>query len=188
VWVGFGLSAAMFITLTTFTVIAGLLGIRSYEQATTTREKIAAVLGIVLALAFWGLGTYGIYSAPQPGAPTFAANRVLSGHGEWSVQDGIFTVPEGTSVTVPTRLGNSISDPYGGSLETGGNLSPFAGEADGAVTYPPGSRMPNLTLHPPDGLNIQGNPTTVTAPTNLGNLIGPNQGNVLWSACCVINP
>ena len=104
------------------------------------------------------------------------------------MSDGFITVPEGTSVTLPTSLGNTISDSYGGALESGGDLTPYLADTDGALTYPAGSRIPNLTLYPPDGLSIQGSPTTVSTPTTLGGLIGAGQGNVLWSACCVISP
>jgi hypothetical protein len=48
--------------------------------------------------------------------------------------------------------------------------------------------MPNYTLSPPTGLNIMGNPTTVTAPTQLSNLVGPGMGNVQWAACLYCEP
>jgi hypothetical protein len=65
-------------------------------------------------------------------------------------------------------------------------LNNFHGEASGAAESRrlPGSEMPNLTLYPPDGLALMGNPTTVTTPTNLDQLLSPDMGNVQWAACC----
>jgi hypothetical protein len=45
-----------------------------------------------------------------------------------------------------------------------------------------------MTLYPPEGLNIQGSPTTVSTPTNLDQLLKPDMGNVNWAACCNVNP
>jgi hypothetical protein len=94
-----------------------------------------------------------------------------------------------TSFTTYTGLGNTISDALGNAIETGGDVTPFANEMTGAQTYLPGSQVPNLTLYPPDWdppLNIMGNPTTVSAPTNLNVLLQPGMGNVQWAACCEI--
>lgn len=108
--------------------------------------------------------------------------NILSGHGEFL--GGELTVPEGTSVSVWTQHGGTISDALGNAIETGGNISieEFP-EIEGARTYLPGSTMPNYTLSPPTGLNIMGNPTTVTMPTQLSNLVRPGMGNVNWAAC-----
>jgi putative adhesin Stv-like protein len=43
--------------------------------------------------------------------------------------------------------------------------------------------MPNYTLGPPHGLNIQGNPITVTGDTQLSQLVQPNMGSTHWAAC-----
>jgi RHS repeat-associated protein len=112
---------------------------------------------------------------------------VLSGHGMYDAANGITTIPSGTTFTMPTGLGNSISDAYGGAIESGANLSPFTNEMTGAQSYLSGSQAPNLTLYPPEGLNIQGG-TTVSSPTNLDKLLKPDMGNVQWSACCNVNP
>lgn len=85
---------------------------------------------------------------------------------------------------MPTRLGNSISDASGGAIESGANLSPFTNEMTGAKSYLSGSRTPNLMLYPPDGLNIQGSPTTVSTPTDPNQLLKPDMDNVIWAACC----
>lgn len=77
----------------------------------------------------------------------------------------------------------SLGDSLGNAIETGGNLQPFAAEMIGGRSFLPGAQVPNLTLYPPTGLTIMGNPTTVTTPTPLGNLLRPNMGNVRWAAC-----
>lgn len=95
------------------------------------------------------------------------------------------TLPEGTSLTLPTGLGNSTSDAYGNAIETGADLTPFAGEMGGAQSFLPGSEAPNLTLYPPTSdLTIAPTSTTVTTPTKLDQLVTPSQGNVKWAACC----
>ena len=185
-WVGLSASAAMFITLGTFTTIGVLLGIHQLQTARTTREKVAAALGIVLALVAFGLGARAIYGVPQPGPPNFAADVQLDGHGGWFVQNGFTTVPEGTTVTVPTGIGRSITTRFGNAIASGDDLTPFFADMEGAVTYPAGSRIPNLTLGPPDGLTPIPGATNVPQLTTLSNLLQPNQGNVMWNACCNI--
>jgi RHS repeat-associated protein len=120
------------------------------------------------------------------GAATDAT--VLSGHGMYDAANGMTTIPSGTTFTMPTGLGNTISDAYGGAIESGANLSPFTNEMTGAQSYLSGSQAPNLTLYPPEGLNIQGSPTTVSTPTNLNQILQPDMGNVQWAACCDVNP
>ena len=95
-------------------------------------------------------------------------------------------LPEGTSLTVWTRHGAGISDELGQFIETGRSIdfSQFGDEIIGARSYLPGSVVPDYTLFPPGNeLNILGNPTTVSRPTSLSNLLSPNQGNVNWAAC-----
>ena len=112
-------------------------------------------------------------------------STILSGHGALVVGDSspLTMLPQGTSLTFWTEHGNSISDALGDAIETGGNNSPQFPEAAGARSALPGSFVPNYTLYPPTGLNILGNPTTVTSPTSLGNLLQPGMGNVNWAAC-----
>jgi hypothetical protein len=103
---------------------------------------------------------------------------VLSGHG--GIRDGdsaLVTVPEGTSVHMYGKHGESISDSLGNKIETG---SPKALEIHG-----PGVKLPDYSLFSPDGLNIQGTPRniTVTDETRLSELLRPNMGPVHWAAC-----
>jgi RHS repeat-associated protein len=84
--------------------------------------------------------------------------NILSGHGIFDPANGTTTVPNGTSVTLPTGVGPSgplttISDTYGNAIETGGDVTAFAGQPygmnAGAMSYLSGSEMPNMTLLPP---------------------------------------
>jgi Putative adhesin Stv domain len=101
---------------------------------------------------------------------------------------GTVLVPEGTTFTQYTGLGNSISDALGNAIETGGDLSAFEGEMTGAQSFLPGAEVPNYSLYPPEGLNIMGNPVTVTEPTLLSDILQPGLGHVQWAACCVVIP
>lgn len=114
------------------------------------------------------------------------ADVVLSGHGGLEVAGDLMTVPEGTTVTTYTGFRGGISDELGNAIETGGDLTPFADQMEGAQSYLPGAQMPNYTLYPPDGLTIMGNPVTVNVPTTLSDIIQANMGHVQWAACCVI--
>jgi len=135
-----------------------------------------------------GMASMAAAGAAAGGAGASAERTVLSGNGMYDAANGTVTVPSGTSVTLPTALGNCISDAYGGAIESGADLTPFGHEMNGATTYLPGSDMPNMTLYPPDGLHIMGNPPTVASPTNLDQLLSPNMGNVQWAACCSVKP
>jgi RHS repeat-associated protein len=107
----------------------------------------------------------------------------FSGHGTFRPADGTFIMPEGTSVSVYTETGKTISDALGNAIETGGDITAVGDSLTGARTYLPGSKVPNLVLHPPDGLVIKGNPITVSKPTFLRDLLEPNMGNCQWAAC-----
>ena len=87
-------------------------------------------------------------------------------------------MPDGTSLTVYSKFGSTISDPLGNVVETGGDLSKVYKR-----TYGPGERMPNYSLHPPDGLDIKGTPTTVTKSTEVSELLEPDMGECHWAAC-----
>jgi hypothetical protein len=118
-------------------------------------------------------------------------STVLSGRGALVAGDSspVTVLPQGTSLTLWTEHGNSISDALGNVIETGGNitLEQFL-EAAGARSYLPGSVVPNYTLYPPTGLNIIGNPIAVGSPTSLSSLLQPGMGNVNWAACRTIIP
>ena len=115
----------------------------------------------------------GAAEAEPPSGPT-----IFSGHGGHDPSDGTVTVPEGTSVTVYSEYGATISDRLGNQVETGGDLSNVYSQ-----TFGPGEEMPNYTLYPPDGLNIQGDPVTVDKATPLSDLLQPDMGDCRWAAC-----
>jgi hypothetical protein len=188
VWVGFASTTAMFISLSTFTFVAILLGIRSYEQATTTRAKIASVLGIVLALASFGLGIYRIYNVPPLVEPTSLPTPTTYLYGHGGVLPHTFTGPEGTTLTIMTGIGNPITNSFGNAIVAGDDLTPFLGQMEGAVTYLPGEQWPEMVLSPPTGLTLppQGDYFAVDSPTLLSTLAQPNQGHLVWVACCTL--
>ncbi len=102
---------------------------------------------------------------------------ILSGHGGIAAGDAATTVvPDGTRVRFYSQHGESISDATGNLIESGRPPPPV--QVAGA-----GESVPDYSLFPPDGLNIVGNPTTVTSPTRLSSLLGPNMGDVDWAAC-----
>ncbi|MBA2808658.1 RHS repeat protein [Streptomyces sp. KM273126] len=103
---------------------------------------------------------------------------VLSGHGGIRAGDGAaVTVPEGTSIHMYGKHGETISDALGNKIETG---SPTPVEV-----YGPGEKLPDYSLFPPDDLKILGTPrnVTVTDETYLSDLLRPNMGSVHWAAC-----
>lgn len=102
----------------------------------------------------------------------------FSGHGGWDPRDGYATVPEGTSFTVYGEHGSTISDRLGNLIETGGDTSRVYSN-----TFHAGERVPDYTLHPPDGLDIKGSPLTVSEPTRISDLLRPHQGDVDFAAC-----
>ena len=117
---------------------------------------------------------------------TIAANRanssqstVFSGHGNFHAGNGVTSIPEGTSLEVYSRFGSSITDSLGNAIETGAALP----EGLYRRTYNAGDRIPNYTLSSPNGLAIQGSPTTVNKPTNLTELLQPGMGHCQWAAC-----
>jgi RHS repeat-associated protein len=121
--------------------------------------------------------------------------NILSGHGSLKLQVGdsgglyspITQVPEGTTVTVWTTHGNTISNGLGNSIETGSQINlELNPEIIGAKTYLSGSYMPEYTLSPIETSWLKGNPTTVAADTQVTNLVKANAGNVQWAACQVV--
>ena len=103
---------------------------------------------------------------------------VFSGHGGIHPEDRtLLTIPHGTELAMYSRHGESISDEVGNLIETG-NPTPLE-------IYRPGQQVPDYTLDDPDDLHIEGMPRniTVTGPTYLSELLGPNRGRVHWAAC-----
>jgi RHS repeat-associated protein len=103
---------------------------------------------------------------------------VLSGHGGIRPGDGSFvTVPHGTELVMYSPHSVSINDIVGNAIETG-TAKPLS-------TYGPGEKLPDYWLMPPKDLNVLGAPRnlTVTTPTRISGLLGPNMGRVHWAAC-----
>jgi hypothetical protein len=88
-----------------------------------------------------------------------------------------FVVPDGSSLTLYSEHGATISDQLGNVIETGGDVSNVYSK-----TFQAGETIPNYTLYPPEGLNILGG-KTVDSPTALSELLEPNMGDVHWAAC-----
>lgn len=107
---------------------------------------------------------------------------VLSGHGEWRARNGNMVIPKGTTFTVYSEHGATISDDLGNVIETGGDVSKVYSK-----TYLSGDKIPNYTLQPPTGLNIIGDGQTVVRNTNLASLLKPNMGDVHWAACTYVD-
>jgi hypothetical protein len=146
---------------------------------------------------YWGgaagamatMGGFGA-AADAGSAGAGATRTVFSGHGGYEVigeglkhemGSGLTTIPEGTSLTVYSRLGGTISDSLGNAIETGQGLSGVYSK-----TFGPGMQAPNYTLFPAKGLNIMGNPVTVANPTRLSDLLVSGMGSCHWAACTSI--
>ncbi|MCY7419218.1 MAG: RHS repeat-associated core domain-containing protein, partial [Chloroflexi bacterium] len=104
----------------------------------------------------------------------------LSGHGDWQVQNGYTTVPEGTTVVFHTPAGWAMTDQLGNAVER-------TGTSRYEERYGPGSIIPNYFLHPPMDLTVEPTSRTVNASTGLGKLLAPNQGEVHWAACRLLS-
>jgi len=81
-------------------------------------------------------------------------------------------------VTVYAEHGSTITDGLGNLIETGGDTSRVFSH-----TYHAGESIPNYTLHPPEGLNIEGNPWTVDSSTRLSEMLKANMGEIDFAAC-----
>jgi hypothetical protein len=112
---------------------------------------------------------------------SITGSTVLSGHGAYDAANGFVTLPEGTSLTIFTQPGGQITNALGNAIETGSDLRPFTQEMIGSRSFLPGA--PNLTLYPPDGLQLAGNPVTVASPTNLSDIVKAGSGHLEWAAC-----
>ncbi|MGH3998645.1 MAG: putative adhesin [Pseudonocardiaceae bacterium] len=101
---------------------------------------------------------------------------MFAGHGSYRFGAGDTVVPEGTTLHVYSRFGETIGDSRGRAIETGGTVTPVQ-------TFGPGSTIPNYTLRAPNRLRIHQGSTTVEDPTNLSDLLQPNMGVCHWAAC-----
>ncbi|MCA9188193.1 MAG: hypothetical protein R3E01_27720 [Pirellulaceae bacterium] len=134
---------------------------------------------------------------PIPGG----TGQAFAGHGTWNLEDGFVTVPEGTTITLP-RFDTRLADNAGQLLELGDwdalrtelglaeSTTAFYRSGDnvvGLVTYLPGAKVPNLTLHPPGNLSICADSINVSSPTRLSDLLQPHSGNRVWAACTTID-
>ncbi len=176
---------------------------RAYEDPSLVNISTAignTAFGVGLALGgaefARGAKVNGTYQAPKPapgltGEPisgeksldvgaldATGGKNIFSGHGGYEIGSGITAIPDGTSLTVYSKFGSTISDELGNMIETGANLSNVYSR-----TYGTGDRLPNYTLYPPEGLNIKGTPITVDSPTQLSDLLNPNMGECHWAAC-----
>jgi hypothetical protein len=102
-------------------------------------------------------------------------------------------VPEGTTVTTWTRTGNTISDDLGQLIERGDYQAiaadpRLASEATFARSHLPGSKLPDFTLGPPEGLNVMSASRTVAQPTKLSQLLTQDMGHIDWAACQWVRP
>ncbi|MFV8783264.1 RHS repeat-associated core domain-containing protein [Microbulbifer sp. SA54] len=104
---------------------------------------------------------------------------VFAGHGSVNERKMV-KVPEGTSVTIYSSPGATITDDLGVAIENGIPLEHGAF----SKVYGPGEEMPELTLFPNCGkLNLQPTSRTVNVDTTIDKLLRPNMGECHWAAC-----
>ena len=102
----------------------------------------------------------------------------FSGHGSYNPADGEVVVPQGSTVTIYGEHGSKITDALGNLIETGGDASHVYSR-----TFHSREPMPDYTLHPPHGLDVQGTPYTVAEPTKLSQILSENMGDIDFAAC-----
>ena len=116
--------------------------------------------------------------------------RAFAGHGTLFTQDGTFTIPKGTALTLP-RNNIKITDRTGQYIERGDwiGLAHAASknkrtalDIKGMTSWLEGSEVPNYTLSLPNDLHIFSKSISTRAET-LKNLIEPDMGCVNWAAC-----
>ncbi|TKB79488.1 MAG: toxin [Nitrospira sp.] len=103
----------------------------------------------------------------------------LSGHGAWIKSNGFMTMPERTWLKIFSS-NYTITNKWGNFIERGLPLTPYK-------IYGPGEKAPNLTLFPPRGLHLQGDPVVVRPYVKEGvlleDIVKPGMGMVNWAAC-----
>lgn len=105
-----------------------------------------------------------------------AGETVFAGHGRWNFWNGWTKVPNGTSLSMYSKHGQSLSDRNGFLIE--------AGSPPPAVqVYNSGQRVRNYTLYPAKGLTVLHSSVTVDRAHTLGTLLQPNAGACHWAAC-----
>jgi RHS repeat-associated protein len=170
------------LTSSTMDVVGTRLGYASigvkYQQ-TVGQDLTEIGLSTGFGGLFGGI-TYGLQSSPFFRVGN-SPNTVISGHGE--IAPGDITIPDGTTLRTFSLKGDAITDELGNAIETGQDLSGID-----INIYGPGSKAPNLILHPPTGLTIAGDPIVLSpgaAGAPLSRILYPNMGTVDW-ACCQV--
>ena len=111
----------------------------------------------------------------------------FAGHGLWFVRNGYVTVPSGTTLTFWMRHGTLLPDDMARHIEAGYIMDLpvlWNHNLPGAMSYLPGSVIPNYTLAPPSGTMVfMKRSITVTQDTTLNVLLRPNMGHMHWAAC-----
>lgn len=113
-----------------------------------------------------------------PGHGEMPGRQTISGHGSYDPANGLFVVPQGSSITTFAEHGSTITDSLGNLIETGGDTSGVYSQ-----TFHAGESIPNYTIHPPDGLNILGSPLTVAESTLISALIHEGMGDIDLAVC-----
>lgn len=110
----------------------------------------------------------------------------FAGHGElrYLQRPSTTTIPEGTTLTVWTEEGGTITDAVGNLIETGQfDRIPLS---EGARSYLPRAEVPNYVLKAPTRLRVYSASRTVEDATALSELLKENMGHCQWAACLQI--
>ena len=108
--------------------------------------------------------------------------NVFAGHGSIDVTKPA-TVPMGTSLTVYSWDGATITDDLGSKIEDGTVSSGVFKKV-----YTEGDVIPGYMLHPNCGsLNISSNSIQVTESKHISELLAENMGEYHWAACTYID-
>lgn len=111
-----------------------------------------------------------------------ARDVVFAGHGSLNPAKMV-TIPEGTSLTVYSYPGATISDPLGQLIEKGQSPNNIYKK-----TFFPGDKIPELFLHPNCGsLNLEDSSCQTKQIVSIEDLLVPNMGNCHWAACTYVD-
>ncbi|PRQ09409.1 RHS repeat domain-containing protein [Enhygromyxa salina] len=155
------------------------------------RAVVMAEAEATLSSATRGAGRAGAGDGYAEAVVPGGTGRAFAGHGEFRVWSGDVVIPEGTTLTLPTRHGRGIYDRTGSLIEQGRwdliSQNPrLMADIEGAASYLPGAKIPNYTLKAPNTLRIHAKSTTVEDATPLSDLLQPNAGHLEWAACLLI--